>query len=397
MAPKIRSDRVMIIVTNKCSKYGKKMAIKQFSIFLMISMLIFSTGCWDKIEIDDRAFVLGIVIDSQGPGNPDKIRTIFYAPIPSKLAGGEVDAYTVVESQGDNMPTAIENLNMQFSRQLFFGQTKVLLIGESALKDGEILRKLMDFIERDPDMGREMLVAVVKGEAKALAHVKPKFEKVFASYMSGIFNNSARVSSILSLSINELLLKLRENKGSAVIPVAEVVGDQVKVRQLALIKDYKLVSYLDNQYLRPFSIFTDKLKDGQIEIPYMNNNVTLNITSSNRRLHLKSFGGNLEYNMQVRLECDVDNYVFQEDLFEKNRINDIKDKLSSKIKAGLNKTLDYFQNEAGYDYLGIGEYTKKFHYNVFKQYEANWEDEFKKVKINYDVQIFIRRIGAVKK
>ena len=264
----------------------EKMFSKRLLSVFMCLPLVFLTGCWDKIEIDDRAFVLAMVVNTAekmkatSPGKAEAgglITADFYMPIPSKLlsTGGGVDAFSVEHSDGKNLPMAIENLNMKFSRQMFLGQTKIILVGEKALANDKFLKELMDFVEREPDMGREAKIAVLKGDPKKLLSLKPKFEKVFASYMMGIFNNSERISSYLSLSINDFLSMIRENKGSVVLPAAEIGEDKVSIKQLALIKDYKLFTYMDSKYLKPYSLITNTLKDGNILVPYNNDIISL--------------------------------------------------------------------------------------------------------------------------
>jgi len=386
----------------------EKMFSKRLLSVFMCLLLVFLTGCWDKIEIDDRAFVLAMVVNTAekmqatSPGKAEAgglITADFYMPIPSKLlsTGGGVDAYSVEHSDGKNLPMAVENLNMKFSRQMFFGQTKIILVGEKALSDAKFLKELMDFIEREPDMGREAKIAVLKGDPKKLLSLKPKFEKVFASYMAGIFNNSERISSYLSLSINDFLSMIRENKGSVVLPVAEIGEDKVSIKQLALIKDYKLLNYMDEKYLKPYSLITNTLKDGNILVPYNNDIISLKVASATRKISLTSSGDNLEYKVGIKIEGDIDNYISNEEIFQNKSISSIKDTVQKSIKDELDKTTSYFQNDIGYDYLGFNDYTKKHHNKLYKEYENSWNDEFQKANINYDVQVFIRRLGGSRK
>lgn len=390
------------------------MAFKRIVVLILSIVMIFCTGCWDKIEIDERAFVLAMAIDT--PDNPkassddselmdgmgkavgekNRIKTVFYIPVPSKLQGGDVDSFSVEESEGSNIPLAIENLNLKFSRQMFFGETKIILIGENALKNPVILKKLMDFVEREPDMGREAYVGVVKGETKKLTEVKPKFEKVFGVYMRGVFDNSGRMFSTLSLPINDFLSALRENKGTTVIPVVDVVDNKVAIKQLALLRDYKFLSYLDIKYLRPYSIITNKLEDGEIVVPYKEDSVSMKISSCDTKVNLERDEKNLRYKVNVRIEGDIDNYIMNEDIFKDKTINELKDEIQRTIKEELVKTTDYFQNDIGIDYLKLGEYTKKYHYKTYEKNVQNWDQEFRKAKIDYDVEVFIRRLGGTR-
>lgn len=389
------------------------MTLKKTTIFLICIIMVFTTGCWDKIEIDQRAFVLAIAVDKpeksdnlessivEGMGksidDKDMIKAIFYMPIPSKLQSGSVDTFSIEESDGINMTMALENLSMKFSRRMFLGQVKVILVGEEALKTPTIIKKLMDFIEREPDMGREASIAVVKGKTSELASVKPKFEKVFAAYMQGVFNNASSMFAPLNLSINNFLGNIRANKGNIVVPVATVEKDKVAIDQLALIKDYKFSNYVDAKYLRPYSIITGGLKDGDVIIPYKQDNISLKITSCYTNTRLKEEDNKLNYNVNVRIEGDIDNYIFNEDILNDKDVNNIKTKFETTIKDELNKVTDYFQNDIGIDYLKFGDYAKKHNYRIYEKYEKNWDQAFKKAKINYDVQIFIRRMGGTRR
>lgn len=375
----------------------------------MFFFIFFITGCWDKTEIDDRAFVLGIAVDegnkpNKAPENAPKdkiqskgIEATFYMPIPSKLAGGGVDSFSTEKTEGINITDAVDNLRLKFNRDIFLGQIKIILIGEKIIKDPTNFKKLLDFIERDPDMGRGALIGVVKGDVKELTNIKPKFEKVFAAYMRGIFDNASSISEQLELPINQLLGGIRESKGTAAIPVVSVEKDVAKCDDIALIKDYKLLTYLDKKYLRPFSIMTNKLKDGDIQIPLNNDFVSIKVTSCQTKVSLVEQSPNIKYKIGVKMEGDIDNYSFNQDIFYKDEIKAISEKGNAMVKEELNGMVNYFQNGIGKDYLAVGDYTKKYHYDVFEKYIDNWDEAFKKAKFDVDVQLFIRRVGGTKK
>lgn len=385
------------------------MGLKKLLAILLFFSIFFITGCWDKTEIDDRAFVLGLAVDetdktNQGPAEekmnklaPKDIEATFFMPIPSKLVGGQVDAFSSEKAKGINITDAIDNLRLNFNRDIFLGQIKIILIGEKVLKDPENFKKLLDFIERDPDMGRGALICAIKDGTDKLANIKPKFEKVFASYMKGIFDNASMISAQLSLPVNELLGEIRENKGSAVIPVISIEKDKAKCDDVVLVKNYKFLTYLDKQYLRPFSIMTNKLRDGDVQIPFNNKIVSVKITSCQTKLSLADTTNNPRYKIGVKLEGDIDNYSFDQDIFTKDEIKQISEKGKALIEKEMMDMIYYFQNALGEDYLMVGDYTKKYHYKFYESYSNKWNEEFKKAKFDMNIQLFIRRIGGTKK
>jgi hypothetical protein len=201
----------------------------------------------------------------------------------------------------------------------------------------------------------------------------------------------------MSLSINEFLSGLRESKGSITMPVAEVVGDKISVEDIALLRDYKLAGFLDKKYLLPFSIITNTLKDGDYNINYKNSDLSCKITSSGTRIRLVPNKDKLEYTIESRVEMDVNNYTIDEDIFKDKVITEIRDKFAINIKDELIKTVEYFQNDIGFDYFKLEQFTKKYHYGIFEKYKDNWNEEFKKAKFNFNVTVFIRRIGGTRK
>jgi 23S rRNA pseudoU1915 N3-methylase RlmH len=101
--------------------------------------------------------------------------------------------------------------------------------------------------------------------------------------------------------------------------------------------------------------------------------------------------------MNVKIETDIDNYLLDEDISDVKTIKAISKKIENYIEDELNKTTEYFQTEVGVDYLKLGDFTKKHNNKLYEKLKKNWQEEFKKAKIDYKVQVFIRRIGGTRK
>lgn len=388
------------------------MLLKRIIAGCMVIYMLLLTACWDKTEIDDRAFVLGLAVDELKAGGSGggsdgasgklqakgkDIQAIFYMPIPSKLVGGQVDAFSTEVGKGVNITDAVDDLRLKFNRDIFLGQLKIILISEKLLQDPVNFKKLLDFVERDPDMGRGALIGVVKGGIDELKQIKPKFEKVFAAYMKGVFDNASSISGLLKVSTNEFLGNIRENKGRSILPVVRVEKDHAVCDDIALIKDYKLYRYLDKKYLRPFSILTGKQKDGDIQIPYFNDFVSLKVTSSESNISLIDQGTVPRYKLDVKMEADIDNYSFNQDLFDNEQVKAIRNKGSAQMKKEIENMIAYFQKDMAEDYLSVGDYTKKYHNGYYQKVQQRWDNTFSKAAFNVQVQLLIRRIGGTRK
>lgn len=388
------------------------MKIKKFIALLLVSFMVFASGCWDKIEINDRAFVYSMAVDSSGSstnekggeagGGTSKINAIFTVPVVSKIAGGsqgggggggEGKAYVNLEGKGDNIPSAIRDVGKRMNRSLFFGQTKLFLVGKGLLNDESSFRETIDLLERKPEMSRELQVAMVNGKISDITNVTPKVDKLLATYVEGIFKNGSKINNIVSTDLNQFLSSLR-NDNKAVIPCISIKGNAVEVKDMALIKDYKLLDIADNKYTRGYLMITNNLKSGRKSFQYEGKDIPFIISSSNSKVKLTD-SQKLKYNVLVTIEGDIEDYYFGEQL-DKNKIADIQKALGDSIKRELNDTTKYFQQDVACDFLKFGDYTKKYHYDVYKKYEKNWDNAFKNAEINYDVKVYVRRIGTAR-
>lgn len=54
---------------------------------LLLCLALFATGCWDRVEIEERGFVVGAGIDVAGEDDADKYILTFQFVIPGGLQG----------------------------------------------------------------------------------------------------------------------------------------------------------------------------------------------------------------------------------------------------------------------------------------------------------------------
>jgi len=380
--------------------------VKRMMTALLIFPIIILSGCWDKIEIEQRAIVGALMFDKteiEEDNNKNLVRksgidVSFGLINPSKIQGSE-EAFISEKVKGINFPDAAERLSSRISRRPFFGHTRLLVFTEKFMRDERLLREALDDIERRAVINQQMKVVVIKGDPNKILDVKPKLENLNAAYISGIVENSSISSEVVSLTLAELFKEIRDGKGSVAIPTLKISaannGDYV-IDELSLIKDYKFLKYLDTKYVGSYKIITNKLDKGReltkindIIIPYY-------IYSMDRKIWMDD-EKNLKYIIRYEIEGDITQYEFNKELFNAELIKNIEKKIGSDMEKELKETTEYFQKEIGHDYLGFDSYTHKYHNKIYKKYKDNWDDAFKGADISYEVKVNVRRIGTSKK
>lgn len=382
------------------------MKVKRMMAAFLIFPLIILSGCWDKVEIEQRAIVGALMFDKaeiEEDNNKSLVRksgidVSFGLINPSKIQGSE-EAFISEKVKGINFPDAAERLSSRISRRPFFGHTRLLVLTEKFMRDEKLLKEALDDIERRAVINQQMKVVVIKGDPNKIMDVKPKLENLNAAYISGIVENSSISSEVVSLTLAELFKEIRDGEGSVTIPTVKISsannGDFV-IDELTLIKDYKFLKYLDTKYVGSYKIITNKFDKGReltkindIIIPYY-------IYSIDRRIWMDG-EKNLKYKIRYEIEGDITQYEFNKELFNAELIKNIEKKIESDMEKELKETTEYFQKEIGHDYLGFDSYTHKYHNKIYKKYKDNWDDAFKSADISYEVKVNVRRIGTSKK
>lgn len=384
---------------------------RKVGVFILIAIMLLSAGCWDKVEIEQRAFIALITVDAnekqdeekQNNGSKgllkdgeEKIKVVFGVVIPSKIQEGGTMAAAPKEIKASNFPDAVEKLSAQVSRLPFFGHSRALALGESILRDEKSFKELLDYLDRSAIINQQMNIVAMKGSPDQLLKVEPKIENMVSAIINGIMQNSKYITDVPTMDLTGLLKSLRNNDGSAAIPVLGVEKEELIINQLALIKDYKLLNYLDTKYVGAYKVITDDLKSGRKMVEFKGDTIPYYIHEIHKKVWMDQDGDKLKYTVKFDIEADIRGYEFDEELLDVDKIKEFESAANESLENELEETTKYFQDVIGHDYLEFGDYTNKYHNKVYQDYEKNWDEQFRKAEITYDVDVKVRRIGTIR-
>lgn len=207
------------------------MTRKAWATLLALTLAAALTGCWDRRELEDSAFVLAMGVD---PAPAGEVEVTMMIAVPSKLAGGGAGGGGGGGGGGGAKPVVITRVrtpafaeantiaNTYINRYVTLQHTKTVVINEELVRAGE-LPKLLDALARMPALRRTISVMVSRGNAgKLLEGAKPELEQAPNRYLellaqtdqfTGMTPRGARV--------HELLTQM-ENPGG--VPLLYVAG-----------------------------------------------------------------------------------------------------------------------------------------------------------------------------
>ena len=377
-------------------------AIKSMKAAAILLCVLLLTGCWDKIEIEDRLFVLSIGVDSvelaEKKASKDKYTLSFVSPVVDQIKEGPGPAFRTYKTVDNSIIMSLSQLLERFSKKQFFGHTRNIFFGEDVLKDEKLLKEILDGISRYHEFHNSMYAYFVPGRAEEVFKVKPMYDKLLAPYIAGIIENSDYTSKVIKLTLLEMAIMLENQKGGLVIPRINPGKEEVKISGAGVLKDYKLIGYLDDQETSVYNWLTDKAKGGDIAVEYKGISTVFRHFDFDRKIELsKVENGNIYLNYIMETEGSIEEFMIGKEILDNVLLKEISREVEKRIENEGEKLIKKFQQEFKADLIGARDYLSKYQPKLYKTIEKDYEKFFiDSIVIEVTANVSIRRVGLIK-
>lgn len=381
--------------------------MKKPLILVMTIMLL--TGCWNRVEVNDIAFVTAIGLDLI---EDDKIRLTLQVAIPTKLGpaggskgGGSGNSTFLISETGITVSEAYRKLQGKLSRRIFFSQSRVLLIGEALAKKG--VAHIIDFHTRYHEPRINSFIMFTKGEASELINSIPNIESVSAEETKELAKLNVGVTIYVMDFLNMLLTDGIEPIGPKFILTSLEVNNKNKskegqaIRGTAVFKKDKLVGWMDEVETRGILWLRNEMETGVITINIPEEkgggNVSFDIIRTDTQNVPKLKHGEIKVTVDVTAEVSVMENDSNIKLDDPKVIEDLQKNIENEIKDRIHLVVEKAQQEYQSDIFGFGQAVyKKYPKEWNTNYKKNWDQEFSQLEVAINPKVFVRRIGLVK-
>jgi len=399
-----------------------KMAV---SLVLAAGIMFSATGCWDRIEINERLFVLAVAIDKFEPGKdvqekedggaeqqeegaeePEESprnRVVVSIVFPNvgllKREGAIVseDTKFAVSTVGPNIFESVRQLNTRLNGNLFFGHVKAILLGEAIVKDEKLFLEVLDGLEREQEIARNIDIAVVKGKAKDALFIEPLVEPIVGTYIEHIFQQR-KTGRFHAKDLGRIVTSIRET-GGAVFPRLVVAEKEYNIAGGCLVKDRKFRAWLGELEIRAAQWMDNMAGEDVVSVDINGISVPFELTELKRRMDIwRDDAGDL--NLHITLECEgnIEGHILEvhRDVMNEAFIREVERAVEREIVAQCTGVMDKFQNEFQLDVWGIGDHIRKFRPEIWEDVKDNWQEAFTELSVEISVDVKVRRVGIIK-
>ena len=351
------------------------------------------TGCWDRSEINDIAFVVATGVDK---GAKDKFLYSVQIPLPSSMGGAGSSGggggtsgegpYLVAQGIGGNERQGMEEIQTKLSRRIYLGHRRVHILGDSLAKAG--ISKSLNAILSQPRSRISTYLLISNGDAVKLLETQPRMEQY-----SGEGMREMSKTSINMTARNALQDLYREGK-DMVIPIVNPAGTtktdktkkEVQMGSFAVFKDDKLAFSTNRDESAGILWLFEKMQKKSASFPVTKNEeLSVQIFEQQTEPKLKMVDGKPTFLLTVRaagvLFENEGNYRIEDPKTYRFIISKMENQIEEEIQAILKHA-----HSQGVDVYGFGWYLFK---NKHQEWEQNWKNNWRKTLPNIKVTVVV--------
>ncbi|NSW90542.1 MAG: Ger(x)C family spore germination protein [Firmicutes bacterium] len=388
-------------------------------IILFIFMLFVSTGCWDRIEIEEILIIVGLAIDCSE--NDNSIIITQHYVIPEGVEGGEKvtstqkTPYANTSVEGTSVVEIFEKFKNIKSRRPNYEHLKVIIISDKVVQSYN-LYKLLNAILRHPEIPRNTNILISEGEARLFFEIAPNLEDIPAFNIMMLSSNtkykpgmpptqklgdiSEKMAGSKSFTIQRIAMRngIQSPRDIIVTETTAGKGDIFEVRGAAVIKGdtYMLAGWLDEKETYGLNWISGKVESGIVKIEDKDTGQTIvyEIHNVNTKIRPKVLGNNISFTVESKIEGTIaEDWVMTSNAFEDGFIEKVELAAEKEVKGIMEKTINKIQKELKADVAGFGKQLHIKYPAVWEEVKDNWEEIFSKATVDINVKPYVRDFG----
>ncbi|MFB5192603.1 Ger(x)C family spore germination protein [Alicyclobacillus fastidiosus] len=394
------------------------------------------TGCWDRLEVEQRATVLGLSIDTMGSqttdgsdqgaaDEPSDVMSSIPSSAPGKAAlrltaqiavpgriplgpgetggggsGNPQEAVWVLHSNGKTLSEAIQRLQQQVADKLFLGHLRVIVISEEFARH-EGLETVTDTLRRNPEVRRTAWLMVSKGDAAEVMRTAPPLERVPTLYLMSTMDHARQMGKLPNDFLGKFESKAVSKGRQGVLPYVEITQkDNINVAGLAFFKGYKMVSTTKKTFdIATYMELAGISRGGysmMVPVPNQSGAVMVQGYRRKRRIKVDIRNGIPHFTVVLHLDNSITEKTSENFSVDNPKIiREIEGEVEQSLQANTKEFIEQTKAE-DVDVIGFGEYVrarKRQYWDRNVRTREMWDQLYPKASMDVQITVKIHRVG----
>lgn len=377
---------------------------KSKTFFLLIQLLlivVIATGCWNYREINRLSIVAGLAID-KGKNN----KYLFSVEIVNVKTGGVEPNISseIISVEGESWFDAARNAIKVSGKRLYFSHTKIVIISKEIAEDGLI--QILDWLNRDAETRLTIKVMVSKEKtAEEVLSSTGTTSEIHSFELDNMLTAQPSVPKFPNVMLSELINNLAGKGISTTLPaikIATYAGKRkAELGGTAVFKRDKLVGFLNEEETQEMLFVKNKIKSGIIVSKNLlddkKTSLVFEIFKSKTQIKPEYSNGELLMNIHIATSVSIGEQGTTKNYIDEKGRKIAKTVTEKNMEKEIQKLIKRVQEDYNADIFGFGKIVMYEKPELWRKMEKNWDEEFKKVGVNIDVELNVKNSGISKK
>lgn len=388
-----------------------KQPVSKVNLFLFGILLILVlpiAACWDRMEIEERGFVLGMGLDLIREGGDRWYEVTSQIAVPSQGMGGQAGgggggggemapSWNVTTRSRDSLTAALGQDITRADKTPSFTHMRVLVIGEEMARSG--LNQVMDFFMRTRDIRLRVKVLLAEGKAKKVLDVKPRISTINALYLNRLTeNNKQNFAMATQMDLGKLMRSIHEDV-PFILPRVKAGQDDVEISGAGLFKKSRMVGWIDKPTVEGIQWVTNQVFGGQLvarTFQVAQIKPTFQITGAKSKVHPRYDQGLITFHVDIKVEGILTEKGTSGHVFNSRYLAQVEQLLAEEIEHTVKNSVTVMQQQYSADVFGFGTHLERRYPGLWREIGDRWEDVFPTVDVLVHARVQIRRVGTSK-
>jgi len=368
-------------------------AKRMLAILLLLSLLPGISGCWNYTEVDEMSIVAGVAIDKNGEDGKLLLTAELFdtkGDLQQNQAG-----FKVISLTGETMFDIVRNLISMTGKKLFWSHAKAIILSEKVAREGII--RYIDWYSRDTETRSDVYIYVSSEEtAREILNLNSTTETIMSFELAQMMRDEKHISTAPVVQIWDFIDKLETSGKHAIAPIIYIYDKgghkNERVDGTAIFSQDKMVGKLNGDESKYMLFAKNDVQGGILVVANEKGRPTysLEILSNKSKIKPVLVNGKLQMRIHTLTQTNLDEVMTAEGFSSLESKGEIEKRAEEKLEKDILAIIHKVQKEYKADIFGFGEVIHELKPKIWKEIEADWDQQFPDMEIAVTSKVIIK-------
>lgn len=329
----------------------------------------------------------------------------------SEQESSKPNSQKVLTYKADSFNEAVRSMQFYTDKTMAGSHVKYFLIGEETAKND--IEKVLDILSKDQEIRLSSYVYIIKGmTAQQFLENSISSEYKLSDVLDNMEKNSNQKTIVKYITISEILSSKLSESETYLIPTLEFTNNMEKISEVksekedskeltkqfefygyAIMKDNKIVSYLDDKEAIIYNMMINESTGGNIDVENEKGDIVsfgINDISTSYSFDFEDNNNLSKVKINISFRSNFEEVLTRDDITESDNLVKYEKLQEQKIKKQAESLIKKSQ-KLNLDIFSIGEKLNVKHPYKFRKIKNEFSKKYKDLKIEVKVQADIER------